>query len=426
MILIAGAGLAGLSAAYHLGDRDYRIIERAERPGGLCRTERVGDYSFDYGGHLLHLQSDYVRGLVKDLLGDKLVNHNRRSSIYSKGVTTPYPFQVNTHGLPPKVVRDCLLGFIDTMMETGEKGAPDNFHDWILQTFGKGFAEHFFMPWNKKFFKTDLHEITDEWTGWSIPRPELRDVIKGALGIGDKEFGYNVEFYYPKGGIEELPRALAGALKRPVETGVELIEVIPEAQMAILSTGEEVHYDHLVSSVPLDRLLSMLSGAPDEIKKLGEGLRVLSVLCMNMVISGPRLTDQHWIYVPEPEYTFHRIGLYSNFMDPAPQNNALYLELTVPGPKSDPDTPEINSMLERAASEFKGMPLFKGSEHRIELMEPFLIEHGYVIYDQHRKNRLPEIIDYLSDHDIEPVGRYGRWEYSTMEAAILSGLRNKG
>jgi protoporphyrinogen oxidase len=283
MILIAGAGLSGLSAAFHLGDREYRIIERAERPGGLCRTEKIGEYSFDYGGHLLHFQGDYARGLVKDLLGDKLKLHRRQSAIFSKGVMTPYPFQVNTHGLPLKVVRECLVGFIEAMIESGVGEAPDNFHDWILHTFGKGFAEHFFMPWNEKFFKTDLREITDEWTGWSIPRPELRDVINGALGIGDKQFGYNVEFYYPKGGIEELPKALKGAISRQVETGIELKEVVPEEKLAVISTGEEVHYDRLVSSVPLDRLLSILSGAPDEIKKLGEGLQVLSVLCLNMV-----------------------------------------------------------------------------------------------------------------------------------------------
>jgi len=78
-------------------------------------------------------------------------------------------------------------------------------------------------------------------------------------------------------------------------------------------------------------------------------------------------------------------------------------------------------MLKRAESEFQGMPLYRGAEHKIEAMEPFLIEHGYAIYDHHRKEHLPELIDYLNHYGIEPVGRYGRWEYSTMEAAILEG-----
>ena len=208
MILIAGAGLAGLSAAFHLQDRDFRIIEREERPGGLCRTERIGDYSFDYGGHLLHLRGDDVRGLVMDLLGDRLRLHKRRSAIFSKGVVTPYPFQVNTYGLPPEVVRDCLLGFIEAMMDsTKDPSVPDNFFEWIYHAFGQGFAKHFFLPFNQKFFKTDLTEITTEWASWSIPRPRPRDVVNGALGIEEGEFGYNVEFYYPGGGIEELPRA---------------------------------------------------------------------------------------------------------------------------------------------------------------------------------------------------------------------------
>jgi hypothetical protein len=78
-------------------------------------------------------------------------------------------------------------------------------------------------------------------------------------------------------------------------------------------------------------------------------------------------------------------------------------------------------MIEGATSEFLGMPLYNGSKHNIETGATFPIEHGYVIYDRHRKVELPRILAYLREHGIEPVGRYGRWEYSTMEAAILEG-----
>ena len=38
MILIVGAGLAGLSAAYHLRGLRYKLLERERRVGGLCRS----------------------------------------------------------------------------------------------------------------------------------------------------------------------------------------------------------------------------------------------------------------------------------------------------------------------------------------------------------------------------------------------------
>ncbi len=422
VILIAGAGLAGLSAALHLGGREYRIIEREDRPGGLCRTIQKGDHTFDYGGHLLHIRGDDVRGLVMELLGDRLRLHRRRSSIFSKGVMTPYPFQVNTHGLPWHVVRDCLTGFVRARIEQREKSEPEDFRGWLLYTFGQGFAEHFFFPFNEKFFKVDLGEITREWASWSIPRPDINQVVEGALGIPHTDMGYNPEFYYPESrGIEELPRALHREIARPVETGVELVRVIPRERRALLSTGEELTYEKLISTLPLDRLVSMLEGAPDKVKRAGEGLRALSVLCVNIGISGPAFSDRHWVYVPEPEYSFHRIGVYSNLSSPGPGKSSLYLEITMPGPMHGLEGSELDQAVQVAVRGLQNMPLWKQEDHEIEAIEPALIRHGYVIYDRHRKKELPRITDFLQEHGIEPCGRYGRWEYSTMEDAIRQG-----
>ena len=38
MILIVGAGLAGLSAAYHLRGMPYKILERVRSEGSAVRT----------------------------------------------------------------------------------------------------------------------------------------------------------------------------------------------------------------------------------------------------------------------------------------------------------------------------------------------------------------------------------------------------
>ncbi len=61
MILIIGAGLAGLSTAYHLGSKDgYQICEKEGEVGGLCRSYEKDGFTFDYTGHLLHLRNEYT------------------------------------------------------------------------------------------------------------------------------------------------------------------------------------------------------------------------------------------------------------------------------------------------------------------------------------------------------------------------------
>ena len=48
MIIIVGAGLTGLSTAYHLGNAEYQIFEKEEEVGGLCRSFKKMGFAFPY------------------------------------------------------------------------------------------------------------------------------------------------------------------------------------------------------------------------------------------------------------------------------------------------------------------------------------------------------------------------------------------
>ena len=61
-IVIAGAGLTGLSTAYHLEKNkfdDFEIYEKENEVGGLCRSVKQDGFTFDYTGHLLHINDIY-------------------------------------------------------------------------------------------------------------------------------------------------------------------------------------------------------------------------------------------------------------------------------------------------------------------------------------------------------------------------------
>ena len=68
MILSFGAGLAGLSAAYHLLGMPYNILDREREDGGLCRSYVKDGCTFDYTGHLLHFRQTAIKALVESLL----------------------------------------------------------------------------------------------------------------------------------------------------------------------------------------------------------------------------------------------------------------------------------------------------------------------------------------------------------------------
>jgi protoporphyrinogen oxidase len=49
------------------------------------------------------------------------------------------------------------------------------------------------------------------------------------------------------------------------------------------------------------------------------------------------------------------------------------------------------------------------------------IRYAYVLFDQHRARVVPTILSELERRGIHSIGRYGRWEHSSMEDAIGQG-----
>ena len=108
-LIIIGAGLSGLSTAYHL-KRPFILFEKNTKYGGMASSDTVNGFVFDKTGHLLHFQTDYVSKLLRALAnGSQLTRHNRSSWVFSNKTYTRYPFQVNTYKLPPPIIKDCLV-----------------------------------------------------------------------------------------------------------------------------------------------------------------------------------------------------------------------------------------------------------------------------------------------------------------------------
>ncbi|MCM8782045.1 MAG: FAD-dependent oxidoreductase [Candidatus Omnitrophica bacterium] len=180
-VIILGAGLAGLSAAWHLKKRgiEYLVFEKEGNIGGLCRSKHINGFTFDLGGHLLHFKHRYVFDLLKDLLGNNLAQHRRDSWVYSHGKYIPYPFQANLSALPSAVVKDCLFSFMAAAAAKVSSCTKKNhtFFNWINNTFGKGIARHFMIPYNTKFWTVNPKSLTCEWLDGFIPVPSANQIV---------------------------------------------------------------------------------------------------------------------------------------------------------------------------------------------------------------------------------------------------------
>ena len=418
-LIILGAGLAGLSAAYHLGG-GYTLYEREDRPGGLCRSDQLAGFLFDRSGHLLHFRSDYVSKLVSKLLKENLITHSRRAWVYSKGVYTRYPFQANTYGLPAEVVANCLLGFIEAQrryrITSGTKFK--NFEDWILRNFGRGIAAHFMLPYNEKMWTIPPRKLSTEWLNPYVPRPSLEEVVRGALTDQEKPFGYNAEFFYPRrGGIEALVTELAKGVK-PILAGYRAETIDWKRHLIRFANGSETAYNYLISTVPLPELIKMLTPSLPNLRRAAAKLRFCSVYNINFGIRRKEVTDKHWVYFPEKEFSFYRVGFPANFSPQVapPEASSIYTEVSY-----SPSRPlDKRTIISKVKEDLQRAGIIKSPDEVIA-EKVFDIKYAYVIYDQAYRKNVTLLHQFLQQNRIFSIGRFGGWKYSSMEDAMLDG-----
>jgi len=258
--LILGAGPTGLSAAYHYGKGSV-LVEREHTVGGWCRSIEDHGFHFDHAGHIMFSNDKDVLQLYEVLLGDNVHWQDREAWVYSKGVHTRYPFQGALYGLPPAVLKECLVGAIEARfgpidasapaagVATAEscakataarpttstptttkdccadggvpevahaandgdpkdhagpakvtaltRRAPSNFEEFIYQVWGAGVAKHFAVPYNTKLWTVPPREMETSWLGGRVPLPNLEEMIEGALQPVARPVGPNARFGYP-------------------------------------------------------------------------------------------------------------------------------------------------------------------------------------------------------------------------------------
>jgi len=406
MIIILGAGLTGLTLGYELNKKKvpFKIFEKEKRPGGLLKTEKKDGYSFDYTGHLLHFSDKNVEKFIKKELKLRLYKHRRNSFIFIKNKFIPYPFQYNLYYLPKNLRIYSLTEFIKAKTKNS---ISNNFFDWCINNFGKGISELFLIPYNKKLWNYDLKKLNLNWMGRFFPVP-TENVIEGAISPFNKKYGYNAFFYYPKYGIEELIKKLNSQVEVTCNSAAKKINL--KEKIITFSNGKIKRFKKLVSTIPLKILISIIEDAPENIKKMGKQLKASNVYCLNLGIN-KKIKNIHWIYFPEKKFPFYRIGFQSNFSNfVTPRNKtSLYIEISFKNKKP----PEIKQKI------IKSLKKLNIERKHIETELELNIPYAYVIYDKQREKNIPEILKFLNKNKVYTAGRFGNWQYSSMQESIL-------
>jgi protoporphyrinogen oxidase len=380
----------------------------------------------------------YVLDLYKTLLGENVHWQNREAWVYSKNVFTRYPFQGALHGLPPEVLKECLIGAIEARFGPIKKEAaagsvagviakpqqpPRNFEAFIYKVWGAGVAKHFAIPYNRKLWAVPLHEMETSWLGGRVPLPDLEEMIEGALQPVAKPQGPNARFGYPlRGGFQALMNGFLPLLKGPLQLNAQVVAVSPSRRSVTLEDGRTYGYDTLISTLPLPKLVeAMGEEAPDHVRAAAQSLRHVSVRCVNLGIGRENLTDKHWIYYPE-DTVFHRIFVQGNASPHcnAPGGFGLTCEITYSDYKPLPC--EGQALIDRCIADCIRVGMIRADDP-VWAANEVDMPYAYVVYDHARAQHVDTIRRWVSHAHILLAGRYSEWEYYNSDHAFVAGRK---
>jgi UDP-galactopyranose mutase len=470
-VVIIGAGPTGLSAALHIG-KESLLLEKNDTVGGWCRSIEDNGFIFDCAGHIMFSNDPYVHMMYDKLLGDNVHWQNREAWIYSHDVYTRYPFQGALFGLPPTVLRDCLVGAIEARFGplksdrcspgaigaqanssataskaesitdccadgtdsvgavSGEPlGSPrprarsKNFEEFIHAVWGSGVATHFALPYNRKLWAVPLSQMETSWLGGRVPMPDLEQMIEGALGPVGKPMGPNARFGYPlRGGFQALMNGFLPHLRGELKLNSRVARVIPSMHQIELRDGTAYAYEHLVSTMALPVLVELTGGeAPVAVREAASRLQHVSVRCVNLGIARPAVTDKHWIYYPG-EPVFHRVFVQGNASPHVNPPGGFGLTCEISYSPLKPLPCDGDALIERCIGDCRRVGLLRCDDEVI-VRNQIDMPYAYVVYDHTRARNVEVIRRWLNLQDIWLAGRYSEWEYYNSDHAFLAGKR---
>jgi protoporphyrinogen oxidase len=180
-------------------------------------------------------------------------------------------------------------------------------------------------------------------------------------------------------------------------------------------------YERLCSTLPLPAMLRLCHQTPETLRSAAAELTVNRVISVMFSIEGPRPRHRgHWRYYADPKLIFNRL-IYMHEFDPqhAPVNGwGLMGEITEPS--GEPALADEEIILRTHADVLNAGVI--PPDCRIVDSNVVIADPAYVVFTRENRRIVGEARAFFRRYDVELLGRYGRWEYSSMAQVMRDGF----
>lgn len=354
--VIAGAGPAGLTAAYELlknTDIHPIVLEATDAIGGISQTVNYKGNRMDIGGHRFFSKSEEVMNWWQNIMPmadpDKtdrtMLTRNRVSRIFFLRKFFDYPISMKKETF-------LNMGFCN-MMKAGfgylwscvHKLPETSLENFYINRFGRPLYEMFFEGYTEKVWGVHPSKLGADWGSQRVKGLSILSVLKDMFqkAFGTKKDNQHVEtslieqFIYPKYGPGQLWETVASDVKQmggEVLMQHEVIGVNIEddkvvSVVAKTTTGEEVVFpcDYFFSTMPIKDLVPAIKGidVPEQVREIATSLPYRDFITVGLCVKEMQIKNQTaiqtyknrvpdtWIYIQERDVHIGRLQVFNNW-----------------------------------------------------------------------------------------------------------------
>ncbi|MEX0967790.1 MAG: FAD-dependent oxidoreductase [Bacteroidia bacterium] len=432
-IAVIGAGPAGLTAACRLTKAGYPVdvYEASEHVGGMCRTLKLWDYEVDLGPHRFFSNNKMVNDFWFSMAGNDYHLVNRLTRIYYNKQFYNYPVKILEVLRKTGFIKSAAILNSFLLGQIKPNKNPENFEEWVSHKFGEQLFEMFFKTYSEKLWGVKCTEIDVDFAAQRIKQFSLAEAIKNGLGLVNARKHKTLvdNFAYPQHGTGMIYKNIAAKIVEQggkIHLGQPLTKVlsVDDDKMKLgFADHQEKEYDHVISSMPLTRLIKSLPGAPQAALEAADKLKFRNTILVYLLVEGKSLFPDNWLYIHAPELNTGRItnfrnwspGLYGDL-----EGTVLSLEYWC-NFEDEIWSRDDSKIAEMAIKELNMTGLNKGNKVVDWHIER--VPNCYPIYLTGYKTILQPVIDHINNvKPLQVIGRYGAFKYNNQDHSILMGL----
>ena len=412
--VVLGAGIAGISAAYHLRKKGESpvVFEQDADWGGLCGNFTIDGFRFDRFVHFTFADDPYIAGLFEK--SSPLYAHPPVSYNYWRGYWLKHPAQNNLAPLPVEEKVKIIDGFVNRPRK--DVSEIKDYAEWLRVQYGDYFAENFPFAYTRKYWGREAADLETKWVGNRLHVSPLPEVLRGAFAEQAENFYYTKFMKYPKkGGFRSILDDCRKGLD--IRFNKRVVRINPAEKTVFFADGTVESYDRLISTLPLPEMVKIVDGCPDEVKQAAEHLHWTSGYQVSLGFNRPDVAKHLWFYIYDEDVPPARV--YSPNLK-SPDNvpagcSSLQAEVFF---DSRAKIPAAEEVLEKTVEKLKTVCGF--SEQDIVVKNIRFEPYANVVFTPDIYESRATIRLYLDRLDIKTVGRFGKWDYYWSHQAFES------